>query len=301
MKNKIITTNISASVKDRLYSAANANNVDFNFLLRQYFQERFLFRLSKSMYVNNFILKGALLFLAHDISRHRPTKDVDFLGTNINNDITEIEQIIKEIAAIDFPDGVVFAPDSIKTEIIKEHADYQGVRVRLKCSLGTVRSVIQLDIGFGDKLVCGPNKIEFPIILDFDPPVIQVYSIVSAIAEKFQAIVSLGLASSRMKDYSDILYFASTRSFKSEELSEAIKTTFNHRKTELENYKYIFNDEYKNNHDLNRMWKAFIAKHNMSTDIDFPDVINKIECFLLKCIDKHDQNMVWNYRSFIWE
>lgn len=54
MKNKIKTTNISASVKDRLYSAANANNVDFNFLLRQYFQERFLFRLSKSMYVNNF-------------------------------------------------------------------------------------------------------------------------------------------------------------------------------------------------------------------------------------------------------
>jgi len=83
--------------------------------------------------------------------------------------------------------------------------------------------------------------------------------------------------------------------------NKAKHTTFNHRKAELENYKYIFNDEYKNNPDLNRMWKAFIAKQNMSTDIDFPDVISKIECFLLKCIDKPDQNMVWNYRSFIWQ
>ena len=302
MKNKqTASVNIPASVKDRLYFIARTNNVEFNSVMRQYFQERFLFRLSKSKYSEHFILKGALLFLAYDISRNRPTQDIDFLGKKISSDMTEIEQIIKEIANIDFADGVFFLKDTIKTERIKEDSDYKGVRVHLHCTLGTIKNVLQIDIAFGDKIVYGPNKIEFPIILDFEPPIIQVYSIVSAIAEKFEAIVSLGLSSSRMKDYYDILFFASHHSFISEEIAEAIRTTFKNRETEISDYKYIFNNKFKANADLQQMWEAFIGKRKLGEESEFSEVVSKIEVFLLQCLVKPNEKMIWNYTSFNWE
>lgn len=58
----------SASIKERLMNIARISKIDFNSLLKQFFQERFLYRLSKSVYADNFILKGALLFLAYEIS-----------------------------------------------------------------------------------------------------------------------------------------------------------------------------------------------------------------------------------------
>ena len=293
--------NIAASVKDRLLEIARRNNVEFNFVLRQYFQERFLYRLSKSQYAEHFILKGALLFLAYDISRNRPTKDIDFLGTQISNDITEIEQIIKEIARIDYEDGVIFSMDNIKIERIKEDADYEGIRIHIRCSLGTIKNTLQLDIGFGDKIVCGPNKLEFPVILDFEPPRLQVYSIESAIAEKFEAIVSLGLASSRMKDFYDLLFFASQHSFKLEDLTKALSTTFKNRETSISASKYIFSDDFKQNAEMLQMWNAFLEKRKLSSETNFSEVVSKIEIFLLPCIENKIKKSTWNYATFSWE
>ncbi|CAG1770643.1 hypothetical protein BAC3_01222 [uncultured bacterium] len=78
MKKRKDTGNIAASVKARLTDIARNNNTDLNAVMRQYFQERFLYRLSRSVYAEHFILKGALLFLAYDINRNRLTKDIDF-------------------------------------------------------------------------------------------------------------------------------------------------------------------------------------------------------------------------------
>lgn len=87
MKERKEIINISASVKERLRNISNQTQKEFQSVLRQYIQERFLFRLSKSKYSNNLILKGALLFIAHNMSRNRPTKDIDFLGTSVPNSI----------------------------------------------------------------------------------------------------------------------------------------------------------------------------------------------------------------------
>jgi len=79
MKDKREIKNVAASVKERLKNIATQTGKEYQSVIRQYVQERFLLRLSKSIYSQNFILKGALLFIAHDISRYRPTKDIDFL------------------------------------------------------------------------------------------------------------------------------------------------------------------------------------------------------------------------------
>lgn len=104
MKEKREIKNISASVKERLKNISTQTGKEFQSILRQYIQERFLFRLSKSIYSNNLILKGALLFIAHDISRSRPTKDIDFLGSSISNEKEEIAKIVREILKINCED-----------------------------------------------------------------------------------------------------------------------------------------------------------------------------------------------------
>ena len=123
--------NIAASVRARLINIADENNRDYNALLRLYFQERFLYRLSISPYKTKLILKGALLLMMNDVSKFRPTKDIDFLGKAFSNEMNECKKIIEEIASIDAADGVEFICDNISTEKIKEGEDYEGVRIHL--------------------------------------------------------------------------------------------------------------------------------------------------------------------------
>lgn len=73
-------TDIPASVFDRLKRHAKATGKDFNLLLERYAAERFLYRLSRTPYVNAFLLKGAMLFAVWEDEPHRPTRDIDLLG-----------------------------------------------------------------------------------------------------------------------------------------------------------------------------------------------------------------------------
>ena len=183
--------NIAASIKERLRYISIKSGKEFQNLVRQYVQERFLYRLSKSQYADNFILKGALLFLVHDIKHSRATRDIDFLGSSISNNKDEIEKIIKQITEIKFEDGLRFDPDEFESEDIVEDGDYHGVRVKFFAYLENSKERVQIDIGFGDIITAGPLRVEFPTLLDFPAPQLIVYSIESAVAEKFETIVSL--------------------------------------------------------------------------------------------------------------
>lgn len=221
--------NISISVKEKLKNISKSSGKDFNKVLRQYIQERFLYRLSKSGYSENLILKGALLFLAYDISRSRPTRDIDFLGDKISNNAKDIKSIMKAISTIDYNDGLEFDSINIAVEDIVEDGDYHGVRIKIFAKLGTIKDMIQIDIGFGDKIVEGPIEIEYPTLLDMPVPKLKVYSLETAIAEKFDAIVSLQLQTSRMKDFYDIFFISQNNEFNLMKLGKAIETTFMNR------------------------------------------------------------------------
>ncbi len=152
MKNKEIK-NIAASVKARLMNIAKENEHNYQHILRQYVQERFLFRLSKSIHKNNFILKGALLFLAHDISNLRPTRDIDFLGDSISNKIEAIEELVRDILKVKYNDGIIFDEESIEASNIVEDGDYHGIRIKFYGYLENTRVLTQIDVGFGDEIV----------------------------------------------------------------------------------------------------------------------------------------------------
>jgi predicted nucleotidyltransferase component of viral defense system len=300
MKKEREIKNVAASVKERLRNIATQTGKEYQSVIRQYVQERFLFRLSKSIYSKNFILKGALLFVAHDISRNRPTRDIDFLGSSISNKIPDIIEIVKEILMIKFEDGVKFDPASVEAENIVEDGEYNGIRIKFYSFIENSKERVQLDIGFGDKITSGPIKIEFPTLLDFPPPKIQVYSIETAIAEKFEAIVSLQLQTSRMKDFYDILFFAGMYKFKKDILLNAILTTFHNRSTALEQRKVIYEDKFKMDDQLQKLWVAFLKRTKLDSDNSFPDVVNKLESFIEPIFDE-ESKIIWNQRTWKWE
>jgi predicted nucleotidyltransferase component of viral defense system len=292
--------NIAESVKVRLLNYSRKNSIEFNSVLLQYAQERFLYRISKSKYAENFILKGALLFRAYDISRFRPTKDIDFLGQYITNDIHSIKTIIKEISKLRFDDGLSFDPESISAEEIKEQDQMHGMRVKLLSVLGTAKQRIQLDIGFGDTIYPEAVDIDYPTLLDFEAPHLKVYTIDSAVAEKFEAIVSLGIATSRMKDFYDIYFFASNHSFELQSLHNALRETFSNRNTNIENRKYIFSHTYKEDDHLQKSWGSFLKKHLLQSEYTFSDIVGRIQLFIEPACTSVDMNAHWSDREWKW-
>lgn len=274
------TKNIPASIRQKLLNKAREENRPFNELLQFFAMERFLYRLCQSRFSESFILKGALMLRVWNSPESRPTMDIDLLGRTDNQE-KEIALKIKEIISInDFEDGLVFIPESIKSETITEDADYEGVRVRFLANLDTARITLQIDIGFGDVVFPDPEKVSLPTILDSPSPVVLGYSRESLIAEKFEAMVKLGSLNSRMKDFFDIWMLSHQFRFDFRTLSEAIKKTFAQRKTPLILPIEVFSDDFASMRQS--LWTAF-SKRIKQTDTPktFKQVLSEVEMFLL--------------------
>jgi len=156
---------------------------------------------------------------------------------------------------------VQFDDNSVSVERITEDADYYGVRVKLAARLTAARKVLQLDIGFGDVVVAGPLEMDFPVLLDdLQRPHLVVYSRESAIAEKFEALVSLNLLTSRMKDIYDILHLAEREAFSLATLRRAIMATFTRRVTSLEDRRLVFSPEFATKRDKAVQWHALLQR-----------------------------------------
>jgi len=213
--------NIAGSVRQRLLNKARMDKRPFNELLQYYAMERFLYRLSRSSYAHTFILKEALMLRAWQVPIFRPTMDIDMLGKT-GNEMARIKDQIRDICSVQVePDGLEFNLDSIHGERITEDADYEGVRIRFSGQLDSAKIAMQVDIGFGDIVFPGPEEVELPTILDYPSPRLVCYSRESAIAEKFEAIIKLGVLNSRMKDFYDIWLLARQFDFEGEKLSKA--------------------------------------------------------------------------------
>jgi DNA polymerase-4 len=184
-------SNLAASVQARLQNHARTTKRPFQELLQYYAMERFLYRLSTTPHSKRFVLKGALMLHVWKAPLARATKDLDFLG-RIDNSLENLERVVREICTADVePDGMVFDPATVKTERIKEDADYEGVRVRFVGLLGKARVTMQIDVGFGDVVTPGALDITYPALLDFPAPALSGYPRETVVAEKFQAMVYL--------------------------------------------------------------------------------------------------------------
>lgn len=197
-------------------------------MLQYYVIERFLYRLSQTDWSSRLIVKGAIMLRAWGTPLGRPTRDIDFLGM-LDGTPDGVAAAIRECLAIECPeDGLEFDRD-VTTTVIKIADRYPGVRVVLRGRLAKGEFQIQIDVGIDDAVTPDPAWVEFPTLIGHDAPVVLAYQPATAIAEKFETIVTRGLTSSRMKDYYDLWLLLSTRDHKGRHVSDAIAATFNHR------------------------------------------------------------------------
>lgn len=257
-----MTHNIAASIHQRLLNQARAQGRPFDELLQYFALERFLYRLGCSPYAAKFVLKGALMFNVWQGASARSTRDVDLLG-RMDNQVASVVQAMQAVCREEPPedDGLRFNAEAVTGVAITEAAQYQGVRVSLPATLGNARIRLQVDVGFGDILVPGPTWVHLPTILEnFPPPELQGYSRESAIAEKFQAIVYLGMVNSRMKDFYDIWSLAMHFAFEGPMLALALGETFRRRQTPFQVMPVAFTPAFTANPEKQAQWQAFVRR-----------------------------------------
>jgi predicted nucleotidyltransferase component of viral defense system len=290
--------NIAASVHRRLLNKAKESSRPFNELLQYFAIERFIYRLSKSPHADKFILKGALMFSAWCGLASRPTMDIDLLGS-IDNRLEVISDAIKDACLMDVEaDGISFNAETVDAVRITEDAEYEGVRVRVHGSLGNARVSIQIDIGFGDVIVPNPSSVSYPVILDFPAPEMKGYTMESTIAEKFQAMVKLGVLNSRMKDFYDIWVLSRTFDFKGKILTEAVEKTFENRNTVVTLDAALFDSSFGKDEDKNVQWRGFIRKTRLiNAPESFEEVVAAVKSFLeplaSSIIERRNFNSNW--------
>ena len=273
--------NIAASVKARLQNVAEHRGEEFNLVLARYGIERLLVRLSQSQYADRFLLKGAMLFAIWDDKTHRPTRDLDLLGFG-PTEKEALAQIFREVVATPVTaDGLLFDPDSIDADAIREDNTYGGVRIRLMGKLGTAEIPIQVDVGAGDAVTPAAEMTVFPVLLDFPAPHIRAYPVYTVVAEKFEAMVKLGATNTRMKDFYDLWFLSRRFEFDSATLRKAIEATFSRRQTSLPLAPEPFTDAFANDATKQAQWSAFLRRNGLTgASAQFGEVVALLRMFI---------------------
>lgn len=261
-----MSSNLPASILARLLTLAKQRGDDYSLLLNRFAMERLLSRLSTSAHADRFLLKGALLFTLWYGDPHRPTRDADLLGFGSDDEANLIDTF-REIASMDMDDGIVFDSESIKADAIREDNTYGGSRIHLLARIASARCTLRIDVGFGDAVTPQPQHIVYPTLLkDFPAPKLRAYPVYTVIAEKYHAMVLLGQANSRMKDFYDLAVIARRTELIGETLAAAIAATFARRQTELPTQRPLaLTREFSNDAAKVRQWQAFLNKNRITT------------------------------------
>ncbi len=292
------------SIKRKLKNIAVKENSTMQNELILYALERAIYRLSISKYADSFVLKGGIfLYALFNRNFSRSTQDIDLLANRISNEENNLKSIFNEIFSISCDDALYYDLSSLKVRKIIEFKEYHGVNVSIISYLDKTRIPVSIDIGFGDIVYPDKLKMDFPTLLEMESPKVYVYSIYFFIAEKFEAIVSLGLINSRYKDFYDIYAIGKIKSIDGKELQNAIKETFKNRKTGFDDI-VAFKNEYIYDKLNQNRWNSFIIKKQINETLTFEEIIKYCKKFLMPIVDSINKNLsfeyIWNFSKEIW-
>lgn len=269
---------LSQSIQTRLIQHAKHVGVDPNLILTRYAIERLLYRLSRSEHAEQFILKGALLLLVWLGEGLRPTRDVDLLGFGDLSD-DALAQVFRDLCALKVEaDAMTYLADTISVATIRLDDAYGGRRVTLSSRLGNARLKVQVDVGIGDAINPAPTWLDYPSLLGLPQPRIRAYTPETVVAEKFHAMVLLGMRNTRMKDFFDVSVLARRMPFELETLAGSIRATFDRRETPVpQEPPLALSATFRQSAEKQQQWSAFV-RNNGIEDIDtkFDDAVQII-------------------------
>ena len=295
----------AASIKARLKKRSIETGKTMQEMLTVYALERTIYRLSVSKFVENFTLKGGIfLYALFGGDYARATTDIDFLAQKISNETEDMKKVFSEVFSIETDDPLRYDLNTLKVANIAELNKYHGVNVSVMAYLDKTKIPVSIDIGFGDVIYPDRVVMEFPVVLSDESPRVYAYSLISSIAEKFEAIVSLAYDNSRFKDYYDIYVFARKMDFDGAELQEALKETFANRHTSLDEV-VAFEDGFADELLRQSRWNSFVKKKKPLLKVTLEETIEEMRVFLLPVIEAIRENGPfedkWNCQEQKWE
>lgn len=296
-------SSVAQSVWTRLVNRAKDRGEDPNYVLMRYAAERLLYRLSISAHSARFVLKGAMLFAAWTDQPHRATKDVDLLGYG---DPEQLVGIFREVCALEVEpdDALRFKPDRVRAERIRDEEQYDGRRVLLEGLLGHIPFNVQVDIGFGDAVTPAPVELVYPALLESMPSArLKTYPPETVIAEKFEAMVKLGIANSRMKDFYDVWVLSNLYPYTFGTLRLAAKETFTRRGTSWPPADPIaLSDDFSRDTAKQTQWRGFLRRTRPVHQPELGEVVARLAAFLGKLRDETETvaQAAWDPTEGAW-
>lgn len=267
---------LAQSVQARLIRHANSSGIEPNVALTRYALERFLYRLARSPHRERFVLKGALLMLAWLGETLRPTRDADLLGFGDLPDEALVEIFRETCAVVVEPDAMIFLPETLDLQPIREEDAYGGRRITLQARLGPARLILQVDIGLGDAVTPPAEWLDYPSLLDQPRPRLRAYPRETVVAEKLHAMVRFGMRNSRLKDYYDIRALLREGALDTVLLPRAIAATFERRKTALpRGIPSGLSDAFSGDPALRSRWDGFLKKNRLEGPT-LPEVVSEV-------------------------
>ena len=265
------------SIKGKIRSLSEKKNLKSQEVLQIYFFERFLERLSKSPYKNNFVMKGGFLISSLIGIENRTTMDMDttIKGTALKEE--KIKEIVEEIININVDDGIRFEIKDIS--YIREEDEYENFRISLIANVGKTKNPMKLDLTTGDAIT--PREIEYtyPCIFSQEAIKIMAYPLETILAEKYETIIRRNITTTRMRDFYDIytLYKLKKDEIDYEILKEAIERTSNKRGSQeiMKDYEEIIEDIKEDSYQRS-LWEVYLSENKYIGDLKFDKVVGVV-------------------------
>lgn len=237
-----------------------------------YVLERFLYRLSLSDLRDRLVLKGGMLLAA--FGDRRPTRDVDLLALSVSNDIAAVAAVVRTVLAVEVDDGVVFEPDRLTTEIIREQDIYAGVRMAVPARLHRAQHPLRIDVNVGDPVTPGPVEVQYPALLGNPFPVVG-YPIETVLAEKIVTMIDRGDATTRERDFADVAILIRHHEIRASGLAAAISATGAHRGSELRPLRDVLTNLGR---ERQADWARFVSRAGVEKDLpaSYDDTISAV-------------------------
>ena len=271
-------SNSAQAVKDKLKNISIEKNVDFNSVMRFYMYDRFVERLSKSKYKDNFILKGGFYLSKLFGIDNRSTMDIDTAIRKAEFTEENLIKMINEIISIDVGDNVKFKIE--KTESIRDEDEYGGLRITINFMLENIKDKFHIDLATGDPIYPRPDNYRYESLIGDEIYKVWSYNLETVLAEKIETILSKLETSSRMKDYYDIylIYKLKFDKIDKEKFRGAVEKTFKKRKFDADLIANL--NIVKESKVLKDKWISYSRKNSYARDVEFEDTLKCLEQFI---------------------
>lgn len=271
-------SNSAQAVKDKLKNISREKNVDFNSVMRFYMYDRFVERLSKSKYKDNFILKGGFYLSKLFGLDNRSTMDIDTAIRKAEFTEENLIKMVNEIINIDVGDNVKFKIE--KTEPIRDEDEYGGLRITINFMLENIKDKFHIDLATGDPIYPRPDNYRYESLIGDEIYKVWSYNLETVLAEKIETILSKLETSSRMKDYYDIylIYKFKFDKINKEKFRGAVEKTFKKRKFDADLITNL--NIVKESKVLRDKWLSYSRKNSYARDVEFEETLKCLEQFI---------------------